>query len=370
MDADVPRFLPPWPDDLPRDRLGLARWLVSRDHPLTARVAVNRFWQLLWGEGLVRTTGDFGMQGELPTHPELLDALAVRFMESGWDVKGLIREICLSAAYRRSSRASEDRLRLDPDNRWLARGPRFRLPAELIRDQALEVSGLLSTRVGGPSVKPWQPEGLWEAVSYNAEESYVPDRGEARWRRSLYTYWKRQAPPPAMLAFDTPTREKCVVGRSRTNTPLQALVLLNDPAHVAAAGALAARMLRETRSSRSAATDGVVSRTRALRTDLSNSESEASDLLGTTPDDVDRIVDLFRRIVSRSPEPLERDVLLELLQNQRQTLAENPEEAARLWTEHGPLCGELGEEHDVPEWGAWTLVAQTMMNLDEVVTRR
>jgi hypothetical protein len=227
------------------NRLDFARWLVDPANPLTARVQVNRLWQQCFGEGLVRTVNDFGSQGELPTHPELLDRLASEFVRNGWDVKAMLRLIVTSAAYQQSSIAPAALLQRDPDNRLLARGPRFRLSAEMIRDSALAVSGLLVEKIGGPSVKPYQPPGLWEAVSYDGELTYQPDRGDGLWRRSLYTFWKRQAPPPAMLTFDGPTRETCVVRRPRTNTPLQALVLLNDETYVEAARALAALVLAQ-----------------------------------------------------------------------------------------------------------------------------
>ena len=188
------------------------------------------------GEGLVNTANDFGLQGELPSHPELLDWLAVEFRESGWDLKRLLKQIVLSATYRQSAVNRPELLGRDPENRWLARGPRFRLNGELLRDQALAVSGLLSREVGGASVKPYQPSGVWEAVSYDGELTYEQDSGGALFRRSLYTFWKRQAPPPTMLSFDSPTRETCAVKRPRTNTPLQALVLLNDP-HLSRGGA-------------------------------------------------------------------------------------------------------------------------------------
>ena len=205
----VPASVAPWPEAAPRNRLGFARWLVSADNPLTARVVVNRLWQQCFGEGLVRTVNDFGSQGEPPTHSELLDWLAATFRESGWDVKGLLKQIVMSRTYRQRARFALDKSHvIDPENRLLARGPSYRLSAEMLRDQALVVSGLLVRRLGGPSVKPFQPPGLWEAVSYNGEESYVPDAGEGLWRRSLYTFVKRQAPPPTLLTFDGPTREK------------------------------------------------------------------------------------------------------------------------------------------------------------------
>ena len=207
---------------------------------LAARVAVNRVWQAVFGVGLVETPEDFGTRTPVPEHRDLLDWLAVRFVESGWDVKQLLRLIVTSATYRQSSVATPALLQRDPENRLFARGPRFRLPAEMIRDQALAVSGLLVQKIGGPPVKPYQPPGLWEAVSYNGELSYQPDRDEGRWRRTVYSFWKRTAPPPGVQLLDGPTRETCVVRRPRTNTPLQALLLLNDETYVEAARALAA----------------------------------------------------------------------------------------------------------------------------------
>ena len=281
VQPEVPVALTTWPADAPRNRLGFARWLTSPSHPLTARVAVNRLWQQCFGEGIVRTVNDFGSQGEVPTHPELLDWLAVKFVDRGWDVKAMLRLIVTSAAYRQSSATTLELLRRDPENRLLARAPSFRLAAETIRDQALAISGLLVPRIGGPSVKPYQPPGLWEAVSYNGEETYVVDQGEGLWRRSLYSFWKRQAPPPALLVFDGPTREKCTLRRPRTNTPLQALVLLNDETYLVAARALAEKVLSERGS------------------------------------DEERLCRAFRSATSRVPDRKEVDVLVALLQKQR-----------------------------------------------------
>ncbi len=331
VEPGVPAVFPAMPADAPRNRLGFARWLVGPGNPLTARVAVNRLWQMCFGEGLVRTPNDFGTQGEPPTHPELLDALALRFVSSGWDVKAMLRLIVLSATYRQSSAASAELMQRDPENRLLARGPRFRLPAELIRDQALAVSGLLSPRVGGPSSRPWQPPGLWEAVSYNGEETYVPDSGDGLWRRSLYTYWKRQAPPPALMSFDAPTREKCTVRRARTNTPLQALVLLNDDTCVIAARALASRTLQ-----------------------------------GTGTDD-DRLRTMFQRVTSRLPEPRELALLQGLIERQRDLFNKDKGAAEKLLG-----VGDLsfGATSGPIELAAWANVAQTLLNLDEAIVRR
>lgn len=240
----VPTSLGQLASQMPRNRLGLAQWLVARENPLVARVAVNRLWAMCFGDGLVRTPNDFGLQGELPTHQELLDFLAVRFRDGDattkpWDIKALLKLMVTSAVFRQSSNFTPELLARDPDNRLLARGPRFRLPAEVIRDQALAISDLLVPTIGGPSVKPYQPPGLWEAVSYNGEASYTPDVGDATHRRGLYTFWKRQAPPPDMLTFDGPTREVCTIRRPRTNTPLQALLLLNDKNYQEASRAFA-----------------------------------------------------------------------------------------------------------------------------------
>ena len=234
-------MLPPLPADLPRNRLGLAQWLVRAEHPLTARVTVNRYWQEVFGTGIVRTSGDFGVTGDLPSHPELLDWLAVEFRESGWDVKRLFRMMVESSTYRQSAAATPEKIEKDPHDRWLSRGPRFRLDAETIRDSALAAGGILVDTLGGPSVKPYQPEGVWEAVAMPESNThfYDPEHGEKLYRRSLYTFWKRSAPPASMEVLNAPTREVCTVRRERTDTPLQALVTLNDPQFVEAARALA-----------------------------------------------------------------------------------------------------------------------------------
>jgi hypothetical protein len=241
----VPAVLPPMPKDAPDNRLGLARWLVSKQNPLTSRVAVNRLWQMLFGAGLVRTAGDFGVQGELPSHPELLDWLAVELRENGWNVKDLLKTIVTSATYRQSSRATPELLQRDPGNRLLALGPRLRLSAEMIRDQALYVSGLLAEKQGGRSVKPYQPAGLLKDMVFSNMTEYAQEQGEDLWRRSLYTFWKRTVMPPAMQVFDASTREYCQVSEARTNTPLQALNLMNDVTYVESARMLGQRMLKE-----------------------------------------------------------------------------------------------------------------------------
>ena len=241
VQAHTPAALPPLPSELPRDRLGFAQWLLRPEHPLTARVTVNRFWQELFGTGLVRTAGDFGVTGESPSHPELLDWLAVEFRESGWDVKEFFRLLVTSATYRQSAVTTPAKREKDPQNRLLSRGPRFRMDAEMVRDYALAASGLLAEKLGGPSVRPYQPDGVWEAVAMigSNTRNYQRDSGEKLYRRSLYTFWKRAAPPASMDIFNAPSREVCTVRRERTNTPLQALVTLNDPQFVEAARNLA-----------------------------------------------------------------------------------------------------------------------------------
>lgn len=330
VEAGVPAMLGALPDG-PRNRLTLARWLVAPSNPLTARVAVNRFWRQCFGDGLVRTDGDFGLQGEPPTHPKLLDWLAVRFVDSGWDVKALLKLIVTSAVYRQSSNFTPQLRERDPENRLLARGPRYRLSAELLRDQALSLGGLLVERIGGPSVKPYQPPGLWEAVSYNGEQTYEVDPGDDRRRRGLYTYWKRQAPPPNMLAFDGPTREVCTIRRARTNTPLQALVLLNDPVFVEAAHGLAMRIVRE----------------------------GPADVAG-------RVSFAFRSTTGRDPTNGEADQLRRLYERQRVEYGRRAADAAAvLATGEAPVDDKL----DRSELAAWTAVAGVLLNLDEVVTQ-
>lgn len=328
----VPAALSQWPGDAPRNRLGFARWLVAPDNPLTARVAVNRLWKQCFGEGLVRTINDFGTQGEPPTHPELLDFLAARFQDNGWDVKALLRLIVTSGTYQqRSHFVLQDGEPVDPENRLLARGPSFRLPMEMLRDQALVAAGLLKPRIGGPSVKPYQPPGLWEDVSYNAEESYEPDGGDGLWRRSLYTYVKRQAPPPALLLFDGPTREKCMLARPRTNTPLQALYLLNDDTYAEAARQLAFICLAEAKT------------------------------------DDERFTRLSGRVLSRTLRGAEVLPLRGLLDRQRLRFRAEPKSSDR-WLTVGTV--PVPPTVDVVELAAWTVVAHTMLNLDEAVTRR
>jgi hypothetical protein len=243
--ANVPESLGGLPPDAPKNRLGLANWLVDPRNPLTARVTVNRFWQNFFGTGIVATSEDFGIMGENPTHPELLDWLAIRFQEESWNVKSFFKTLVMSAAYQQESTITPEELAIDRENRYLARGPRYRLDGEVIRDKVLYVSGSMNPAVGGPPVKPYQPEGIWNAVAYSDSNTahFFQDSGEALYRRSLYTFWKRTAPPPNMVVFDVPSRENCNVRRERTNTPLQALTLMNDPQFVEAARQLAERVL-------------------------------------------------------------------------------------------------------------------------------
>jgi mono/diheme cytochrome c family protein len=335
VEAGTPEFLPPMPADAPRNRLGLARWVVDPRNPLAARVAVNRVWQTLFGAGLVRTANDFGLQGDWPEHRELLDALAADFRDRGWDVKRLVRLIATSDAYRRSSRATSEALARDPDNRLLARGPRFRLPAELLRDCALKTSGLLVDRLGGPSVNPYTPGDPWREISHYGSSSataqtFVQDRGEKLYRRSLYTYWKRTLPPPNMAVFDAPNRELCTFERGSTNTPLQALVLLNDVQFVEAARAFAERALVR------------------------------------GGDDAAKLAWAFAETTSRAPNAEEAAVLTRALARERARFAADLA-AARALLAHG----ESPRDERLPpaEHAAWTQVASTLLNLSEAVTR-
>ncbi|AMV40671.1 PSD1 and planctomycete cytochrome C domain-containing protein [Planctomyces sp. SH-PL62] len=330
----VPAFLPPLPSDASADRLGLARWLVAPEHPLTARVAVNRFWQQLFGTGLVKTSEDFGAQGEPPSHPELLDWLSVTFREEGWDVKRLMKRLATTAAYRQTSKATPEGLARDPDNRLLARGPRFRLDAETLRDQAFFTAGVLVEKMGGPSVKPPQPSGLWEAVAYVGSDTgiFKADEGVDKvHRRSLYTFWKRTAPPPQMSTFDAPSRESCQVRRERTNTPLQALLLLNEPQYVEASRALAERALREG---------------------------------GSTTEE--RLAFMFRVATARTPDPADLAELSAALKDFSAHYADRPDDARALIeggaTRPDPALAPV-------DLAPWTMIGNIILNLDEVITR-
>ena len=244
VEPGIPSVLPPLPAGAANDRLGFAKWLVTPENPLLARVTVNRFWQMYFGTGIVKTVEDLGAQGEWPSHPELLDWLATEFVRTGWDVKGMQKLFVMSATYRQSSESRPELVERDPENRLFWRGPRFRLPAEIIRDQALSVAGLLTEKVGGPSVKPYQPEGLWKELAMQ-DMDYVQSKGPDLYRRSLYTFWKRTIAPPMMVNFDSAQRETCVVRETRTDTPLQALNLMNDVTFVEAARFLGQRMMKE-----------------------------------------------------------------------------------------------------------------------------
>ncbi len=329
----VPSMLPPLPAGEPANRLALAHWLVSPENPLTARVAVNRYWQMYFGQGIVKTSEDFGSQGDPPVHPELLDWLATEFVRSGWDVKAMQRLIVTSAAYRQSSKVTPELHEKDPENRLLARGPRFRLPAEMVRDNALAVSGLLRPEIGGPSVLPYQPAGLWEELAFGeafSAQEYKQDHGDKLWRRSMYTFWKRTAPPASLNTFDAPDREKCTSRRAVTNTPLQALVTLNDPTYIEAARNLAQHALEQP---------------------------------GT--DDA-RLKETFRRVTARVPESKELLILRGLLRNQLDTYAKDPKAAAALLRiGESPVDTKLQQN----VLAAWTNVCTAILNLDEAITK-
>jgi hypothetical protein len=336
VEAGVPVSLPPLSTTAKPNRLALATWLVSPDHPLTARVTVNRFWQQYFGTGLVKTAEDFGSQGEWPSHPELLDWLATEFIRTGWNVKALQKQIVMSAAYRQSSRMTPEMFERDPENRLLARGPRFRLKAEFIRDQALEIAGLLGTEIGGRSTNPYQPGDLWSELSQRSDsanfsaQSFVQSQGADLYRRSMYTFWKRTSPPPQMSTLDAPDREVCTVRRSRTNTPLQALVLMNDPTYIEASRKFAERLMREGAS------------------------------------DDERLARAFRTATGRAPGEREMSVLRTLLADQSARYHKNPEAARELMkVGEAPYDAAL----DLPQLAAWTMIISTLLNLDETVTK-
>jgi hypothetical protein len=345
--AAVPAALPPMPTGAPANRLGLARWLVSPDQPLTARVIVNRYWQMIFGTGLVKTAEDFGSQGEQPSHSELLDWLAVEFRQpsgaplgigdkAAWNIRGIVRLIVTSSTYRQSSKVTPELLARDSDNRLLARGPRFRLQAEFIRDQALAVSGLLNREIGGPSVFPYQPAGLWQELAARSDSKnwsaqfFVQSHGKDLYRRSMYTFWKRTSPPPQMIALDAPDREVCTVRRSRTNTPLQALILMNDPTYVEASRKFAERMMSEAKSTE------------------------------------ERIALGFRLATARNPNEKEIAVLKKVLDKQLAVYRQDTKAAMKLLS-----IGESrrNEELQPAELAAWTIVGSVILNLDETVTK-
>jgi len=327
---DTPASILPFLKDQPRNRLGLARWLIDRGNPLTARVIVNRIWRMHFGRGLVVTEQDFGSQGALPTHPELLDWMAGWFMDNGWDVKGLHRLILASATFQQSSRAPREIGERDPDNLWLARGPKHRLQAEQIRDGALAASGLLNSAIGGSSVKPYQPPGLWEQSGTG--KTYTQDQGWKLYRRSLYTFWRRTAPPPSMLAFDAVTREVCTAKRETTATPLQALVLLNDPQFVEAARALGERLLKEHPTDAAA-----------------------------------RVRQAFRSLIGRAPDEKEAALLMQLFEEQKRFYAKNNAAAERILA-----TGESKWDRSLrlDEFAATAMLVSAVMNFDEFVMKR
>ncbi len=333
VSPETPSFLPPLkPRGSRPDRLDLARWMVDPAHPLTARVAANRLWQQFLGAGLVRTPSDFGAQGEPPTHPELLDWLATEYVRTGWDTKGFIRLLMTSRAYRQDSRVTPEMLERDPENRWLARASRLRLDAEVLRDQVLALGGLLVPDIGGAPVKPYQPVNIWEPVAFGGSntKNYVQDKGAAIYRRSLYTFWKRTAPAPSMSTFDAPARENFCMVRPRSNTPLQALALMNDVQHFEAARAFAERLLLPTQT------------------------------------DAGRLELAFRSATARAPDAGELSLLATALETHRGQFSRDPEAARRVITN-----GESkpSDRIPAPEFAAWTMVANLVLNLDETVNR-
>jgi mono/diheme cytochrome c family protein len=332
--AGVPQSLPPLPPGVKNDRLGLAKWLVAPNHPLTARVTVNRYWEQLFGIGIVRTSEDFGSQGEWPSNPQLLDYLATEFMAQKWDVKKFMKMLVMSAAYRQSSRVTPELEQKDPENRLLARGPRFRLPAEMIRDNALAVSGLINRQLGGPSVRPYQPPGLWEQIAFGggfSAQTYEQSHGPDLYRRSLYTFAKRSLPHPSLVTFDAPNREVCTDRRPRTNTPLQALELLNDPIYVESARVLGQRVMKEGGA-----------------------------------DVASRLKYAFKLTTARFPSDQELAVLRRIYDKQLAKYQKDHDAAMKLVN-----VGESkrSAELDVSELAAWTAVGNVLLNLDEVITK-
>lgn len=329
----VPSMLPPLPAGVKADRLALAQWLVNPNHPLTARVAVNRYWQMYFGTGIVKTSEDFGSQGEPPVHAELLDWLATEFVRTGWDVKGMQRLIVTSAAYRQSSKMSPALHEKDPENRLLARGPRFRMPAEMVRDNALAVSGLLKEKIGGPSVLPYQPPGLWEELAFGeafSAQEYKQDHGDKLYRRSMYTFWKRTVPPASLNTFDAPDREKCTSRRAVTNTPLQALVTLNDPTYIEAARNLAQNLLEKKET------------------------------------DDQRLREAFEQVTARPPSSAELQVLRASLKGEMASYKQNAGGAEDLLK-----IGESAVDRKVEPavLAAWTNLCTVLLNLDETITK-
>jgi hypothetical protein len=330
VEPGTPEKIFPFPKNYPKNRLGLAKWLIDKNNPLTARVVVNRIWKMHFGRGIVATPEDFGSQGKLPTHPELLDWLAENFMETGWDVKKLHRLIVTSATFRQSSVASPELEARDPENDLLARGPKARLSAEEIRDEALAASGLLVRKIGGPSVKPYQPAGFWK--NSGIAQTYVQDHGENLYRRSLYTFWRRTAPPPAMLTFDATSREVCIARREPTASPMQALVLLNDPQFIEAARVLAEKIFSQ--------------------------PNQALD---------SRIDEVFRFLLGREPKPREAEISKKLFDEQLELFKKNDGAAEKILSigEH-PRSSNLAKN----KVAAMTILLNTLMNHDEFIMRR
>jgi hypothetical protein len=329
--AETPVSLGVLPETYPRNRLGLALWLLDEKNPLFSRVMVNRFWMSLFGQGLVKTQEDFGNQGDLPTHPELLDWLAVTFREDGWNTKAFLKRIVMSSTYRQSSRADSVQLEKDPENKWLARGPSYQLSAEQVRDNALASSGLLARKVGGPSVYPYQPDGIWEALATRNAVTYKRGKGDDLYRRSMYTVWKRSSPPPMMLNFDAADRQSCSVRRQRTATPLQALVTLNDPQFMEAARVMAERTMEKFKG------------------------------------DQERVSFIFQSVTSRKPRTAEMQILMKLLSDQKNYYSQHPDHAQKLLMtgDHPPVPGLDGQEV-----AAYTVVANTVLNSDEALVKR
>lgn len=328
VEAETPAFLHAMDKSLPKNRLGMAKWLVSKENPLTARVAVNRIWAQIFGIGIVETEEDFGNQGTMPSNPELIDYLAVKFMENGWSQKKLIKLILTSSTYKQSSTVSAELAKADKFNIWLARGPRFRMTAEMIRDSSLQAAGLLSDKMYGPSVMPYQPPGLWKST-YNTK-TWTTSKGEDKYRRALYTYIKRTSPYPAMTAFDAPSREICTARRIRSNTPLQSLITLNDPVYIEAAQAFARNIIQSDKSFEG------------------------------------RIQHAYKTALSRNAETSEMKALKTLLEERLEFYKKNLSEAALM--AENPL-GKLAAEKDVPEHAAWTTVCNVILNLDEFLTK-
>lgn len=330
---NTPESILPFPEEYPKNRLGLAKWLFHEDNPLTARVTVNRFWQRMFGTGLVASSFDFGNQGSLPTHPELLDFLAIKLKEEGWDSRKILKYMALSATYQQSTRVSKELQELDPENRLLARAPRLRLTAELIRDQALKISGLLNTEVGGPSVKPYQPAGIWEATTGGGGGStatYITSTGKDLYRKSLYTFWKRTVPPPSMMTFDAASRDLCTVKRQETNTPLQALVLLNDPQIIEASRLIA---------------KNAIDRNKEIN---------------------DQIKYIFKLATSRSPDEEE----LSMLNNYYNSMLQKVDEEGIDPKDYLSIGDyEIDSSYSKNQLAALALTAHTILNLDETITR-